>query len=918
MTPPLLLAAATRLEPEAFFRQALLGRSLALPAHAALEPCLCFANREPLAHAFNRGLERAADDALVVFAHDDLWLGENPLTPALLEALEHFDLVGVAGNRRRVDGQQAWWLDPATGAWDHPHLVGCLRHGSPEASHTQPYGASPAPARQLDGVFLAARASRLRGAGLRFDPLLPFHFYDLDFCRQAEQAGLSLGVWPLDLIHASSGAAFTTPWKASLLLYQLKWEPLPPPSGADALRFTYGQARAHQILEQWPEALDAYNAVLALDPNHGRALQQRALVLHNLKRPEEALASLDQALALDPANPAALANRASLLQVMGDAAAVEAALRQALALRPDDLPLTHRLASLLARQHRQPEALDMLRRVLRLDRHHREALLQLGALLMEIEDFNLARAAFQRLLSQEPDHVCALLGLAQCQEALGQVEAALATCTRGLEVAPDDLNLLALAVSLRLTLCLWDAAAARPRHLTAVLHHTLATPGPLPLALPMRLLGLPLPLELPRQVGARYAADIMEAMAPRVLATPAVPTSPAHGRQRPLRIGYLSADFRCHAMGGLLHGVFAEHNRERCVPIGYMLASCRDRFTLAVARGCERLRDVSQLGSEALARLIRDDAIDVLVDLMGYTHQGRPSALALRPAPLQLLYLGYPASSGAPFIDGIVADAWLIPPELERGYSETVLRLPHAFVCSPPLPADPGEPLPPEPTRASLGLEPDQLVLACFNRSVKLDPHRFAAWMEILRALEGSALLLVVPETSTQQRLRERARHHGVEPGRLVFAAKTPAAQFPALCHLADLFLDTAHYGAGATGAMALQAGLPLLTCPGESFLSRMGASLCASVAMDDLICSTPEAYVERAIALGRDREGLRERRRRLLDPEARLPLLDVAGWVRHWEHLLQAAHNQLNAAAPAAISPSATGDWPPAPPRPR
>jgi predicted O-linked N-acetylglucosamine transferase (SPINDLY family) len=306
-----------------------------------------------------------------------------------------------------------------------------------------------------------------------------------------------------------------------------------------------------------------------------------------------------------------------------------------------------------------------------------------------------------------------------------------------------------------------------------------------------------------------------------------------------------------------------------------------------VARGCERLRDGSQLGSEALARLIRDDGIDVLVDLMGYTHQGRPSVLALRPAPLQLLYLGYPASMGAPFIDGIVADSWLIPSELERGYSERVLRLPHAFFCSTPLPADPGEALPPEPSRARLGLDPEQLVFACFNRPVKLDPHRFDAWMEILRAVPASALMLVVPDGSSQGRLRERASAQGVEPGRLVFAAKTPAAQFPSLCRLADLFLDTPHYGAGATGAMALQAGLPLLTCPGESFLSRMGASLCAAVAMDDLICSTPEAYVAQAIALGRDREALRERRQRLLDPDARLPLFDVAGWVRQWEELL-------------------------------
>jgi len=319
-----------------------------------------------------------------------------------------------------------------------------------------------------------------------------------------------------------------------------------------------------------------------------------------------------------------------------------------------------------------------------------------------------------------------------------------------------------------------------------------------------------------------------------------------------------------------------------------MLAGSHDRYTRSVARGCERLRDASRLGSGDLARLIRDDGIDVLVDLMGYTHQGRPSVLALRPAPVQLHYLGYPASMGAPFIDGIVADPWLIPEQLEHGYSESVWRLPHAFVCSPILPADQGEPLPPPPTRAAFQLAPDQMVYACFNRSLKFDPHRFALWMEILRAVPGSALLLVVQHPSTQNRLRLQAQALGVDPERLVFAPRSPAAQFPELCRLADLFLDTPHYGAGATGAMGLQAGLPLLTCPGESFLSRMGTSLCAAVEMEDLICADAEAYRDKAITLGRDRAQLQQRRERLLEPASQLPLFDTAGWVRNWEQLLQ------------------------------
>ncbi len=898
--PPLLLVAATRLDEDAFWRDSLLGRSLVRPVHAGYGRCITTANRSALALAYNRVLEQAPDEAIVVFCHDDVWLGEESLTQALDLALQRFDLVGVAGNRRRFDGQQGWWLQADGSSWDGPNLVGALRHGSPEAAERQPYGPSPAAAALLDGVFLAGRVAVLRRAGLRFDPQFPFHFYDLDLCRSAEQAGLRLGVWPLDLIHASAGAAFTPSWKAALFFYRRKWEPITPSvagAAGSALVALYAEARAHQLLEQWSQALAGYEAVLSLDPHHVRALVQQSLVLHQLQRHSEALASLDAVLVLDPANATALANRASLLQVLDDPAGAEAALGAALAHRPDDTDLLYRFAALLARQHRHLEAIATLRQLLRHDRLHIQALLDLGGLLMEAEQFSLALAAFQRVLRQQPDHGAALFGLGQCQEAGGDAEAALATYCRGLEHAPDELNLLTMAESMRLGLCLWEDFDGRMQLLGERLAQRLDAGDPVPMAVPMRLLSFPLPLELPRQVAACHAKAIAASMAPLVRdrseppgpLQPAIPKAPAGaaGTSRPLRIGYLSADFRCHAMGGLIHGLFAQHDRRRCLPIGYMLAANRDRFTHSVARGCERLRDVSQLGSEALAQQIEADGIDVLVDLMGYTHQGRPSALALRPAPRQLLYLGYPGSSGAPFLDGIVADAWLIPPELERGYSEPVLRLPWGFVCSAPLPADPGEPLPPNPSRAALGLEPNQMVFACFNRPDKFDPQRFDAWMAVLRGVSGSVLLLVVGHPAVQRRLQERAQSCGVEPGRLIFAAKTPAAQFPALCRLADLFLDTAHYGAGATGAMALQAGLPLLTCPAEAFVSRMGASLCAAVGMGDLICASPEAYVDKAIELGRDPEQLQQRRQRLLDPDANLPLFDTASWVRHWEALL-------------------------------
>jgi hypothetical protein len=291
--------------------------------------------------------------------------------------------------------------------------------------------------------------------------------------------------------------------------------------------------------------------------------------------------------------------------------------------------------------------------------------------------------------------------------------------------------------------------------------------------------------------------------------------------------------------------------------------------------------------SDAIAERIRADRIDVLIDLMGHTHHGRPGVLALRPAPLQLHYLGYPGSLGADWIDGVIADAWLIPPEHDIHHRETVHRLPWGFVSSGPL-VDQGAPAQPPPSREGLGLPADALVYACFNRPEKITPAVFKSWLEILRQVPGSVLWIINDQPRVEERLRARLMAAGLEPQRLVFSPKVESAAFGQACALADLLLDTSPYGSGATAVTALAAGLPLLTCPGDTFVSRMGASLCAATGLEELICPTPEAYRQRAITLGRQPAELARLRRQLHERQSELPLFDTAAWVGHLENLLE------------------------------
>jgi len=222
-----VLVSATRAEGEAFPHHTLLGRSLQLPVHSGWQPQIRTSNRQPVAEVYNQAIAQADPASLLVFCHDDVWLGEVSLLEPLEQALQRFDLVGVAGNRHLLPGHNAWCLNSLSGRLDLTDLVGAIRHGSPQHSTLSTYGPSPAEATLLDGVFLAARAGVLQQAGVRFDPDLAFHFYDLDLCRTALVAGLRLGVWPLPLIHASAGNISSASWQADLALYRHKWKDPP-------------------------------------------------------------------------------------------------------------------------------------------------------------------------------------------------------------------------------------------------------------------------------------------------------------------------------------------------------------------------------------------------------------------------------------------------------------------------------------------------------------------------------------------------------------------------------------------------------------------------------------------------------------------------------------------------------------------
>ena len=355
------------------------------------------------------------------------------------------------------------------------------------------------------------------------------------------------------------------------------------------------------------------------------------------------------------------------------------------------------------------------------------------------------------------------------------------------------------------------------------------------------------------------------------------------GTGKRLRIGYVSSDLREHAVGFALCEVLELHDKSKLEIFAYYCGDARsgdathDRIRAAVDQWC----DIGRLSDQQAAQKIADDAIDILIDVNGYTKHARTKIFAYRPAPVVVNWCGYPGTMGSPYHHYLIADRHIIPPENEIFYSERVLRI----ACNQPIDRK-REISAFRPTRAQVGLPENAFVFASLNGMQKLKANCFDRWMTILKGVPDSVLWLLTGEVDTNQRLQASAAEAGVSPERILFAHKAANPHHLARIALADLFLDSAPYGAHSTAADALTMGLPLLTLRGRSFAARFCSSVVAAAGLEDLICDTSEEYVRRAIAFGRDPQSLVRYRDQLRLGRETSVLRDIPALARRLEEL--------------------------------
>ncbi len=362
--------------------------------------------------------------------------------------------------------------------------------------------------------------------------------------------------------------------------------------------------------------------------------------------------------------------------------------------------------------------------------------------------------------------------------------------------------------------------------------------------------------------------------------------------RRKLRIGYVSSDLREHAVGFAMTDVFEEHDRNHFEIFAYYCGIDRiDPTRLRIKNGADRWIDINGSSDEQAAAKIREDEVDILVDLNGYTKDARTRVFSFRPAPIAVNWFGFPGTMGSPYHHYIIADEHIIPKGYEIYYSEKVERL----SCYQPndrkrmVSAN-------RPLRSDEGLPDEAFVYCCLNGMQKITPQVFEQWMTILSRVSGSVLWLLGDAEDTNARLRSLAEQKGVSPERLVFAAKKPNPEHLARYAIADLFLDTFPYGAHTTAADAMWMGVPILTTPGRSFASRVCASLAHAGGIGELVCATRENYVARAIELGRDPKKIVELKDRLRTSRQSSLLFDTPRLVCELENLYRGMWDEFRA----------------------
>lgn len=626
------------------------------------------------------------------------------------------------------------------------------------------------------------------------------------------------------------------------------------------------------------EVVSTLDSLLAVTPNNFKARHLYGVAKAELGDYNEAVRQLAIVCAAEPENCEALSVLGNAQRLAGRLAEAEATLRSGLASHPNIPHLHFNLGCLLLDCKRVNEAEGSFLRASELDPTDQDSLLQLGMLRYGRSDHLNAASTFLRAAELDGEGKSYAIRMAGFAFADGgrpdQAEQLLAgLCPERIQDT-SDVHLLTQLLYCRLELCDW-------RQVTEMIQccKQFIAEGQ-SVAEPFTFLLLP---EVSGREQLALTANFVRGIIPNERGR--TPVARNMNQPRRLRIGYLSADFHDHAVMRLLAGVL-EHHDHYVFEIHAFSYGGRDESDMRsrIVAACDVFHDVSQLSLEVMAQRISAEAIDILIDLTGWTGNSKSAVLGFRPAPIQVNWLGYTGTLGNRVLaDYLIGDPIATPLSDQGNFAETLALLP--FCCQP---NDGGRKIGQARSREEEGLPANGLVFCCFSRPLKITAEIFHCWCDLLGALPGSVLWLLATNPRTQTNLRMAAQSHGIDPVRLVFSGPRPPDQHLARLALADLALDTFPFGAHTTASDALWAGLPVITIIGETFPSRVTASMLNAVGLNELVAGSIEEYRGLALELGRNSQALASLRNKLKANRLSSHLFNTTEFAQDLEALFQ------------------------------
>jgi predicted O-linked N-acetylglucosamine transferase (SPINDLY family) len=506
-----------------------------------------------------------------------------------------------------------------------------------------------------------------------------------------------------------------------------------------------------------------------------------------------------------------------------------------------------------------------------------------AGVLQHLGNFAAAIASYDTVIALQAEHADAHADRARALREMQKLDAAISGYSRALSLRPDSTALRSVLRHLKMQICDWTEWEADLGRLKAGIDLGEDPPNPFYI----------LTLMDDGAAQRRAAENWCRRHRPAQHAYVETRAEASDGR---IHLGYFSADFHDHATAYLIAQLFEMHDRSRFRVTAFTFGpDSRSAMRRRIQAGCDAFIDVRGESDVEVVRRARRLGIDIAMDLKGFTQNHRAGIFARRAAPVQVNYLGFPGTLGAPYMDYVIADNVLIPEASRTFYSEMIVEMPHSYQVN-----DTRRLISPRVfTRKELGLPHDAFVYCCFNNPYKITPPIFDRWMKVLKRVPGSVLWLLRDSASQVDHLRREAVARGVDSERLVFAGRTDLPDHLARHRAADLFIDTLPCNAHTTASDALWAGVPVLTCAGEGFGARVAASLLRAIGLPELIRTTLDDYEELAVRLASNPEDLRTLRERLAVNRSSAPLFDTERYTRDIERALTAMHARYRAGSP-------------------